>query len=64
MQRAQNSQNSYEKKNNVRGLTLLDLKVYYKAKVVVYGIGVKVNKNTATEQSVDMDLCIYDQLNF
>lgn len=53
MQRAQNSQNNYEKKNNVRGLTLLDLKIYYKAKVVVvYGVGVKVDKRILQQNRV------------
>lgn len=44
MQGVQKNQNNYEKKNNVRGFKLLDLKIYYKAKVVVHGIGIKVDK--------------------
>lgn len=38
------SQNNYEKKR-VRGLSLLDFTTYYKAKVIVCGIHIKIDKN-------------------
>ena len=43
MHRTQNSQNNNEKKNT-RGLILLDLKIHYKAKVIVCGISIRQTK--------------------
>lgn len=52
------SQNNYEKKR-VRGLTLLDFKTYYKAKVIVCDICINIGKKPLEQNGVQIEIYTY-----